>query len=218
MKQDELTKQVVMEGALAAGVLLLLFGGIYYMNILRDDYENQTNVLRREAEVLMQETALLQDKFSRVRENASLYQQALEKQQQGKLSITRQGARDKFNQYNDEYFLGNLRLTMSGIEDMEGPQYTRKNGSIVSSEVNVNFEAISDEYVYEMINAMQQQMAGSIKITKVGLQRQRTLSDDILRLISQKGSFPLVVGEIKFQWLGMKSLNAEESNAIELLK
>jgi hypothetical protein len=218
MKYEELLKTIIMEGLLAVGIILLMGGGIYYLNILGDDYETQTSVLRREAEVLQQETAELQGKFSKVRKNATLYQAALERQSQGKLGISRQDVRDKFNQYNNEYFLGNLRLTMSGIEELNGDKYKRRHGMIVSSEVNVNFEAISDEYVYDMLNAMQQQMSGSMKVTRISMQRQRGLSEDILRVISQKGTYPLVLGEIRFKWFGMKSLDVEESNAVELLK
>jgi hypothetical protein len=218
MKYETLLKQVVTEGALAIGVLLLIGGTIFYLGQVRDDYEIQTGVLRREAQALQQEANDLQAKFTKVRQNAPLYQEALEKQAQGKLGISRQVARDKFNQYNDEYFLGNLRLTMSGIEELTDPRYKRLSGSIQATDVNVNFEAVSDEYVYNMINAMQLQMAGSVKVTKISLQRQRTLSDDILRIISQKGSFPLVVGEVKFKWFGIKPANSEESNAVDLLK
>jgi hypothetical protein len=218
MKYEVLLKQVVMEAALSVGVLMLMGGGVYYLGILADDYDTQTNVLRREALQLQQQTTELQTKFSKVRANADVYQEVLEKQGKGTLSISRQVARDKFNQYNDQYYLGNLRLTMSGIEELSGSQYKRPSGTIQASEVSVNFEAVSDEYVYDMINAMQQQLSGSVKLTRLSLQRQRTLSDDILRLISQKGSFPLVVGEVRFKWLGMKPLDAEENNAIELLK
>lgn len=218
MKYDELLRQIIMESILFLGVLLLLVGGVYYVNILHDDYEQQTSVLRRETEALQQETRDLQGKFLRVRENAGLYQEALDKKNQGRLSITRQGVRDKFDHYNDEYLLGNLRLTMSAIEEVQGSQYRRKNNVMIASDVNVHFEAVADEYVYDMLGAMQQQMAGGIKVTRVRLQRQRGLSDDVLRAISEKGTFPLVVGEIKFKWLGMKFLNVEESNAVELLK
>ncbi len=218
MKYEELLKRTIMESALMVGLGLIMVGGIYFLNIESEDYETHTSVLRREAQVMQRETTELQAKFAKVRQNAGLYQEALEKQSQGKLGISRQIVRDKFNQYNDKYFLGNLRLSMSGIEERSGAKYKRPSGSIIASDVSVNFEAISDEYVYEMINAMQDDMAGSAKITRISLQRQRTISDDILRLIGQKGTFPLVLGEIKFKWLGMKSLTSDESNAPELIK
>src|SRR5688572_11739465 len=198
MKYNDLMKRVVTESGLIAGTALIAFGVLYFLGSMKDDYDTQINVLRREADVLEQETTSLQEKFSKVQQNADLYQEALEKQSQGSLSITRQGVRDKFNQFNEDYFLGNLRLTMSGIEALTGQKYQRTNGTIVASDVSVNFEAVSDEHIYEMINAMMLQLPGTAKITRISMQRQRTLSDDILRVISQKGSFPLVVCEVKF--------------------
>jgi uncharacterized protein YlxW (UPF0749 family) len=215
MKYNELMKRVVTESGLIAGTTLIAFGVLYFLSGMKENYETQIGVLRREADVLEQETTSLQEKFSKVQQNAGLYQEALEKQSQGSLSITRQGVRDKFNQLNEEYFLGNLRLTMSGIEPLSGPNYQRTNGTIVSSDVSVNFEAVSDEHIYEMINAMMLQLPGTAKITRISMQRQRTLSDDILRVISQKGSFPLVVCEVRFQWFGIRSPEGGAANAAD---
>lgn len=218
MKYNELMKRVVTESGFIAGTTLIAFGVLYFLSGMKSDYETQIGVLRREADALEQETTSLQEKFSKVQQNAGLYQEALEKQSQGALSITRQGVRDKFNQFNEQYFLGNLRLTMSGIEPLSGSEYQRANGAIVSSDVSVNFEAVSDEHIYEMINAMMLQLPGTAKITRISMQRQRTLSDDILRVISQKGSFPLVVCEVKFQWFGIKSAEGSAANAADALR
>jgi hypothetical protein len=215
MKYNDLVKRVVTESGIIAGTTLIALGVLYFLSGMKEDYETQIGVLRREADVLEQETTSLQEKFSKVQQNAGLYQEALEKESQGSLSITRQGVRDKFNQFNEQYFLGNLRLTMSGIEPLSGPDYQRTNGTIVSSDVSVNFEAVSDEHIYEMINAMMLQLPGTAKITRISMQRQRTLSDDILRVISQKGSFPLVVCEVRFQWFGVRSPEGSAANAAD---
>lgn len=214
MDLKQLKKRLVLETGVIAGVCAVLGGVTYYLDTVSEDFVRQNRELEGKVNSIGAEINALHEKYSKVQQNSQLYQEAMRKKGENRLYINREQVRDKFNQFKDRYYLNNLRLSMQAIQEMADPLYKRKTNVMVSSEVSVTFDALSDIYVYQLMDAMAEELSGSCKIIKLSLSRNDSnLSAETLRSISQSGSASLVKGEVKFQWLGIKPVEASETNA-----
>jgi hypothetical protein len=213
-KFSQFRKRLLKESAIFVAALGLLGGLTYYLGMLSDDFVNKNNSLQSAVGAVAGEMTTLQDKYNKVQQNKELYDEAMRKSLHGGLAINRETIRDRFNQFKDEYHLNNLRLSMGAIEDLADAQYKRKSNAINSSRVTVDFNALSDEPVFTLITSMQQDLPGGAKVTKLSLTRaDNGLTDDILRVISTTGAYPMVRGNMEFTWLGIKPVEPGDSNA-----
>lgn len=187
-----------------------IIGGL---SILSGGYEEKNNTLRNEAATVTAEAKKFEDKYAKVQQNMNLYKESVAKIASGRLTISHQSVGEVFNRLNDKFYLANLHLTMSGIDDIKNPSFKRKDFGIVSSEVIVTFQALSDEYVYAMLDQMQKDLAGSARLTKLTLKREGDITDSVLQAIVQRGTYPLVSAEIKFLWFGLKPIEAKPADA-----
>jgi len=213
MKHQELKARLIKQTLAIGGLLIglaVIIGGLL---MLSDDFQQANDTLKNDVAALTAEGNTLQEKYTKVQQNISLYQEAMARSEAGRLTINHQSVGDSFNRLNDKFYLSNLHLTMSGINEVKSADFKSKNAVIVSSEVSVTFQAISDEYVYWMLDQMQQDLAGSARLTKLTLKRGGPVTDEVLHGIIQKGTFALVNAEMKFLWFGVKPVDAKAPDA-----
>ena len=113
---------------------------------------------------------------------------------------------EKFNQFKNTFLLASLKLSMSAIDETKDGALKRKSSIVNFSEVTVDLEAISDMHVYALLKAIQNDLPGVSGISKMSLTKDKAVTEEILRSISQKGPEGLVKGNIKFIWYGINPL------------
>lgn len=212
MKYQQLKLQLIKESGILLGILAVIGGVTYYLGSVSDDFTSKNQALEGSVSAITGETNTLRDKYSKVQQNTSLYQEVMQKNAKEGLYINRQHIREKFNQFKNRYTLNNLRLSMAPVEQMADLKYKRKTSEIVSSNVTVSFDTLSDEEVYSLLDAMGREMTGAPKITKMIIARPAGgLTEEMLKIIGLRGSYPLVKGELGFTWLGIRPIEDDPS-------
>jgi len=210
MKYQQLKKRLVLESGVIAAVLAVLGGSVFFLGSISDDYQKETDALEKVVNGIATDTGILRTRYDKVQQNGELYREVTQLQSEDKLSINQQAAKNRFNLFRDQYYLNDMHLNMSPITEMKDPNYRRKAYVIASSEGNVDFEGLSDEYTYGLLNAIQRELPGSSKIVKLTLTRQGAVTEEALRTISEKGGYSLVKSEIKFIWFGIKPVESDD--------
>ncbi len=202
-----------MESGVIASVLVVLGGGAFFLGSFSDDYERESQTLESGVNGIAASTNSLRSKYDKIQKNEALYQEVLQLKSEDGLNINQQVAKNRFNRFKDQYYLSDLHLSMSPVTEMKDANHRRDAYIVVSSEVNVDFEALSDEYAYGLMNAIQRELSGSSSISKITLTRQGAITEEALRAISENGSYPLVRSEMKFIWFGIKPVESNDSSA-----
>lgn len=209
MKSNAIKKRLLME-SVGVGLLLAFLGGsAYFLSMLYDDALQQSATLETQMNAITTEATTLKERYSRIKDNADLYYEIVQKSNTDGFALSRQVIRKKFDQYKALYFLSNLKLSMGPTTEMTGPKYKRNTQIMVSSDITVSFEALSDEDVYSMMHAVERDFPGTVKTTRFTLSRKNKLTDEALLTITQSGQYPLVSGQWLFTWIGIKPIETD---------
>jgi len=207
MKYDNVKKKTITEAGIIAVVAVVLSGVIYGLTTISDSYTQENQKLKTDVDGIAAEAKSLETKFRNIQQNLGLYEEIQQKQAQGQLTITRQSLMEKFNQFKTNFLLASLKLSMSAIDESKDATLKRKTSIVNLSEVSVDLEAISDMHIYALIKAIQSDLPGVSGITKMSLAKEKGITEEELRAISQKGPDGLVKGSMKFIWYGINPLD-----------
>ena len=208
IKYQQYRKRLLTESVIIAIVAVALGGVAFLFSTISGNYSEENAALKQQVDSITADMNSLQKKYTNIKQDINLYQEVQRKQSEDLLAVNRQAVMDKFNQLRTEYMLDDLRLSMSPVQPMKDEKYKRKTSMVTYSEVVVNLNALSDEHVYDLLVKMQKDLPGVSRLTNLSMTRQKTLSDDILRSISAKGSYPLIKTDIKFTWFGINPIEA----------
>ncbi len=204
MKKEDIKKQIMVETGIIAAGLVLLGAIIYFLSSFGEDYAQEMRSLQAEVNKVSNAASSLQNKYAIIAQSRPLYEEAMTRKQRQTLSVSREFVRQKFNQFNKQYHLSDLKLVMGGIETLPDPQLKTSSIVMISSAVNTSANALSDTHVFQVLNALQQELSGSVKMTKFSLTRKEGISDDLLRSITQSGPVGLVKAQMEFSWYGLQ--------------
>lgn len=206
MKYQEIRKKLIVEASVVVAIFAVLGGGVFYLNMVADDYQQEKSQLEAQLAQVTNERQALQNKYEKVQGNTSLYREVIEKNAADRLSISRQLLRKKVNDFKARYFLNDLTLNMSPVQEMTGNQYRYNSAVLVASELTANFDALTDEDIYSLVQALQDELSGTLKITQFTVSRVSKVTDESLRSIARNGQYSMVRGNIRFTWFGIKPL------------
>lgn len=201
------------ESAILVVVLGTLGWGLSYLDSLATDYEEKSKALETEVGTLETQTKALQDKFFKAQRQTAMYQELLRKNGPDGLAIGRDIILEKFNEFKNLYYLNDLHLSMEPAKPVDGAAYKRGPNAIVASPVKAEFNTLSDEYVYALLYALAQDLPGSITITDITLERQKDMTDDVMREVAQKGSASMVKSTVNFNWFGIRAIDTTNDAA-----
>ena len=178
----------------------------YLVNIVRDDYEASNSALQKQVDAIDLETKTLKARVANIQNNLDLYKEVQKRRADGRLAINRQMVLEKFNQYKTRYLLDGMHMTVSPAQDVKDAALKRKNSSVNFSDVLVDFDVTSDESVYTLINALQYDLPGFCKVIKLDMALQKSLNQEVIDVVSRKGSYPLIKTQIRFIWFGINPI------------
>ncbi len=204
MRYQEVKRKLIVETSAVLVVLAVLTGIVYLLNMLLEDYTRQAATLKDQLASVTNEKQTLQDKYKKTQDNLQLYTEISEKNAHDGLSVSRQLLRKKVNEFKPRFFLNDLSITMAPTTALTGNKYQYKTGGIVSSELTVSFDALTDEDIYSLMQAMRDELSGVLKVTKFSISRERKANDDSLREIARSGQYTMVKGSMQITWFGIQ--------------
>lgn len=202
MRYQELRKKLLTEGTVVAALLMVMGGGLYFLDSMHDNQISQNRTLESQLNAVTNEMNGLREKYIRVQKDGVLYQKIMTMDASDQLSLDSRAFSSAFADFRKRY---NLVMGYSGTDSapLEDPKYKRASSLIEARNVTVNFKALSDEDVYELIQAIQKELPGSTKITSLKLNKVSRLTDQSLRAITKSGAYTMVDGTMDFIWYGI---------------
>ena len=92
-----------------------------------------------------------------------------------------------------------LKFSMENFKEVGG-EYSRKQAVLMVSKVTVQYSALSDKQLFQIMKKLHEIFPGSIRITSFKADRKTTINDQILLQIGAGSFSGLVSGEVKFDW------------------
>lgn len=216
MKNQIVKRKLLIECLAIVIGLLVLSAALYFLSIWYDDKEQENRMLKTQEVSLQNEMQSLNNKYTSWRENNGVYQEAVNRSNKGDLTPNRNTIRSLFARYNDEFRLKNVSLQMAPIIDVPDPSYKRNTANMLYSEVAVDLEALTDLDVFRLIEAIEKDFAGKVKMLSVKITRSQPVSPDVLKQISMEGSAKMVTANLRFLWIGISQVEdkpKEKTNA-----
>ncbi len=210
MKHQIVRKRLLMETMMIMGGLCV--GGVtaYYLDVLHGEYEQQNIALQTQVATLNNEMTSLNDKYLKINKNHAIYEEAKEKQAKEGLAVNSELIRRLFAGYNTRYYLKNLSLQMSPVQEITDAPYKRSTSALIFSEINVSVDALTDQDIYKLIQSIQKDLSGVVRMSKITVTRQNRLTGNIAKDIVEKGEIKMVSASLKFMWLGIRPIEATQ--------
>jgi len=209
MRYEPLRRKVLLELGIVIAVMVVILAIVYLLSSIRDGYVENNQSTKQMLDSIDAEFNMLKAKYLFIQQNSTLYEEVKKKQEAGELSVNRTLVLEKFNQLKLKYGLNNFRLSASPVQEIKDPAYVRKTSAVNSSDVNLDLDTLSDERVYELIYAMQEELSGVCKLTRVSLSREKALDEEVLNAIRQKATYPLIKTAIKFTWFSINPVDTK---------
>lgn len=208
-KFGKLKRQLLIETAIIAAVTIVLTAIIYLISAIRDDYITANEQAQKAVDAVDLEMNTMRARYNNIQKNLVVYNEVTKKQQEGKLAINRQMVLERFNQYKNEYNLSSLRLNATPTQDIKEPLFKRKASSVNFSDVTVDFEVMSDEGVYKLLDSLRNDLPGISKLVKVNLTQIKALDNLVLDAMTKTGNFPLIRVNVRFIWFGINDISQD---------
>lgn len=206
MNIKPLKQLIIKESIIFGGAILIMSIGIFFLDDLHDNYLLQRSALEANTKKLVADKQAVESSFEYVQKNMDTYNEAMARTASPGMFIDRQAVRDIFNIYSSRYYLKKLTLDMQPVVDLTSdPKFVSKTLVTMQSEVQISFEAVSDEDVYQMIRALHRELPGFVRIHGLEIKRIGDVDKKAITDIRTQGSAPLVGGTIDFTWYGIKS-------------
>lgn len=209
MKFEDIKKKIIIELSIAAGVVVITAAVVFGMTMLSDNFRAEQDKLKIHLAAVTKDRKTLEGKYDKIKNNMDMYHEVLEKNATNQLSISMPLLRKKVDEFKPKYFLNDFSLVMSPAKDMTEPQYRYPTSVMEASTLTANFDALTDEDLYAMLKAMQDELSGGLKITKFSIARSSKVTDETLRTIARTGQYTVVKGDMKLTWFGIRVLDAE---------
>ncbi len=212
MKHQVMRKRLFMESLVTLGGLAVASIVLFLLISMHEEYQAENLNMKTSESVLSNELASLNDKYTKIQKNHELYDEAKQKNQSERLATNPDMVSGMLRRYGARYGLKNITLEVSAPKEIDNPQYKKKTAMMRYHEVLITCDALTDEDVYKLIESIQKDFTGSVKITSLELAREQKVTNEILIDIASKGHMRMVGVKLKFNWFGISPIDIPEAN------
>lgn len=228
MKLEQLQHDLLVRLVKCVSILTLLGSGLYALGFYVHKQEEQYNLIKSELMSLTRKLEGLNRKTLEFSDAVRVWDELTEgqKQLQG-LQLTE--AKALLEKWQAQFKLSDVNISFSkpeesgGIKDPAGGKVIGKKDTepsapavsavkVMSSDVSISLKALSDEYVYQFIDALQHQFPGYVRIKTFTLTQETPVSKEVIQRIAEGEAVPIVSGNIDFSWRDLQYIPAESAD------
>jgi hypothetical protein len=203
MEIKTLRKKTIVRSAVYALILGCVTGITIYLGTIDTQVNEKHNFLKNDIASLSRKLQGLSEKALEFSESAKIWE-TFPKDQQNLQGLRINSAKDLLDKLQEQYKLSNVKLSFSKPEDVVSDDYKTETVSVVSSEVNIDFSAIDDEYVFNFIGAILKDFPGYVQVNSLSVTRSKDVAKDVLMMIAAGEKASLVDVKIAFLWKDLK--------------
>lgn len=210
-KLADLKKNLIILGAIYAVLLTIAGAGYWLLNNMQEAKERQFDKIQRQVNTQNSKVVELQQKIQEFREAEKLWE-TLKTKHAIREGLQFDLAKETLNELERKYhFSEPIKIDLSPSIELSDV-YQTKDITIVSSNVQIKFSAVTDEFVFRFIEALQVYFPGYINIESFDLRRASSVNDEALNRI-YRGELPsLVSAELLFKWQDLKDVQTKDGS------
>ncbi|MCH2546092.1 MAG: hypothetical protein MK052_00575 [Alphaproteobacteria bacterium] len=108
--------------------------------------------------------------------------------------------------------ISNLNGSFEPIAPVDTVDFKKKTFVGITSKVTLRFGAMTDYQIIQFFDAILNDFPGYVKVNRFSLTKKEDITDQTL-VEASRGKFPeLVLGDIEFNWIGVREVEEETKN------
>lgn len=202
MDISKLKKKVIGRVVVYAAVLSVIILACIYLGDKKTQLQEQNDRLRNDISSLNKKLEGLSKKALEFSESIKVWE-TLDEQNKVLNGLRINDAKDLLDKLKEEYRLSGVNLTFSKPEDLKD-QYVSDTIIVVSSDVSIQFSAMTDEYLFGFVDKLLSQYPGYVQVRSFSVTRSKNITKDVLLQIAAGENPGLVDCKLDFVWRGLK--------------
>ncbi len=211
MKLLEVRATLIKRVAISAVMLILTLAAYYYIENYRITMAEKEAKVQRNVSNLNSQITEFDRKYKEFKEASKLWEK-LNNTQKKRAGLQINTVQDFLEELKQEYKIIELNVNMSKPEELKD-SYRTTTTVVVSSIVEINFRAISDEYVLSFISTLMNDLPGYVKVLSFRINRENELTPEMLQQLQKGTLVPLINGDIRLQWRDLKDITKKKEVA-----
>ena len=204
-KLDDQKKSLFVQSSIYIAMVVVT-GAIFYGSYL---YHNSK---AEELKDLKNKAASIKNKETAIRNEYNIFQEPLEQYQHipenkkatadgyTKSAMRIRTLKDTIDKLKEKYYFPYIRFSTSTIDE-KTETFDFKKLKIFSSQVTIEYGAMSDELVFSFINDFMDELPGYVLFKSVTVEKKGEITADLIDSIVKKHAIlPLTEGVINFSW------------------
>ncbi len=202
-KDIQMKKRLIRDIALVATGVVMLSGTGFLLAGYDDDVQSKKMTKESDNSSTRSERDRMQQKWGAGSE-VNEYYNTYKLHHNTNFLLNRELATQWLTELRSQHHLVNMEVTIAPVSDVTNNEFRLASGTMVKSEVSVSFGALTDNSVYNFIEALQRRFPGIILVSELKLARTGDVTRGVLTDLSQHKLSSLVKGSISFVWLGIR--------------
>ena len=187
-------------GIIIAGCGLLLGATIFFYQNGADDLKKLKNKERQSQSQIRQ----LKERNERTKNTMELYEKLVRDSELRDLVLNRKNISQLLDRLKEKYRLSDVSIIISPLtEQLEDP-FVQKTGIVVTGDISIEMRALSDAHVFAFTKELLREFSGYLNVQSLVINRQGSISEELLREILQQGHSEFVTASLKFEWMGLR--------------
>jgi gas vesicle protein len=211
-KFQQLMQQLLVRIGIAVAVVGALAGLMLLATSTEESTQKERDKAKSELSTVRNKTSSLNKQIEDLGAASQIYADLAEERSNMEFVIQPKSVRDLMGQLKDAYFITTLNLELSNQETVDLSQLNQDEEEAVKIEGTMNLGGLSDQYIYQFIEALHQDFPGFVAMKSLSLQRRQSINIDVLSQISRGNPIETVSGNVAFNWYGFIRKKVEEEN------
>ena len=128
------------------------------------------------------------------------------------LELNRKQISTLLSRLSDIYRINNVSINIGNIEERTKRPFDRqKQGTIITTDISINFESPSDVHAFAFIDDLTKRFPGYLNIKSLSTRRTGEVSENTLRSLLKGGRANFIRTSISFEWLGLRPKIEDEA-------
>jgi hypothetical protein len=204
-KQQRLIKKLIKVGIFSAIVLVVLGGGYIFIGEYQDSLVTSEERLSAEKSKLKRKHDELLARHERAKVSLDLYQQLVNNNAQDSFSIEKRLITNLLKDFNTEFQLRDLQLEVAPPEQKKGDVFTMKTGQLLTSEVEISFQSITDSFAYAFFDRVIQGVSRFLVVREMRINANKQVDPQLLQEARENTIPTLASAALVFEWVGLRT-------------
>lgn len=195
-------------GLMLAGCLIA-FGTVYYFYGSIDD---EIRRLKSKDRQLKSQITQLNSRNERLNNTLDLYNKLTSDSALKDMELDRKNISRLLQELSEKYSIRDININIDTLEERKQPPFARDTGTIITTNISLTFNAISDLHTFAFLEEILSEFSGYLNLNSLTVRKRGEINENLLRSLIKSGKAELFETKIDFEWLGLrpKSISEEQ--------